>query len=125
MTQKNNVFVDIGDLRAAVDAYVASQGLCLSDVPALRAAAKRFAQLTLDESQLPAEKKARIQTARQAESSRVLAKLNDTTPSLKLRRTVSAVVNEALREYLASLENKPDVQAKFQDFSPNPKVLAR
>jgi hypothetical protein len=125
MSKEFNVFVHIGDHRKQIDAFVASQGLCQSDVPALRAAAKRFVHLTPEEATLPVEKRDRIQAARREESQRALAAITAVVPTLKIRRTVSAEINEALRKHLAGLSNKPDVATTFKDLSPDIKRLAR
>jgi hypothetical protein len=125
MSKESNVFVSIGDNRKAIDEFVASQGLCQSDIPALRAAAKRFVHLSASEEALPAEKRAKVQASRLAESQRLLAAIAEVAPTLKPRRTVSAEINEALRKHLAGLQNKPDVRTTFKDLSPDLSRLAR
>lgn len=125
MSKEFNVFVNIGDHRKAIDEYVASQGLCLADVPALRAAAKRFVHLSPEEALLPAEKRNAIQDARRVESLRVLAALEEVVPTLKPRRTVSAEINEALRKHRESLTPAPDVATTFHDLTPDLSRLGR
>jgi hypothetical protein len=125
MQTKSHVFINIGDSRKVVDAYVNSQGLCLSDVPALRAAAKRFCNLTPKEAALPAEQRDRIHKDRQAECLRVLQAIEALRPSLRLRRTLTDVVNAALEMYLPTLPPGPDVTTTFQDLLPSDNALAR
>jgi hypothetical protein len=125
MSKEFNVFVNIGENRKQIDAFVVAQGLCQSDVPALRAAAKKFVHLSPAELTLPAEKRDRIQAARRAESQRILAAIEAVEPSLKPRRTVSAEINEALRKHLAGLVHQPDVATTFKDLTPDLSRLVR
>lgn len=125
METKANVFVNIGDHRKAIDAYIESQGLALGHLPSLRAAAKRFVHLTDAEQALPKDRRDAVQEARRAESQRLLKAIDEVTPQLKARRTVSGVINEALVKYLATLTPQPDVRTTFKDLSPDLQRLAR
>jgi len=124
-THEQNVFVNIGDHRQAIDAWIASQGLCQSDVPALRAAAKKFVKLTEAEAALLPERRERLQESRRAESARVLAAIDGIYPHLKPRRTLTSAVSEALRKHLEGVRNEPDVSTTFQELQPSTSALAR
>lgn len=125
MPKESNVFVNIGDHRKTIEDLIKSQGLCKADVPALRAAAKRFVHLTPDEAALPADEQARIRAARRSESQRVLDKINEIAPTLRPRLTITDVVCEALVAYLPQADYHPDVATTFKDLTPDPSRLAR
>ena len=120
------VFVNIGAVRrAAIAEFIASQGLCQSDIPALKTAANRFVFLTEDERKLPKGARDKRRAERQEASLKAHQRIAEVGPKLKPRRTVTDVVNAALDAYLERLEAKPDVKETLESMRPGLKVTAR